>query len=107
MTAVEWLHATYTTDHYYIRPRAICQDGFSISIQAGSPNFYCTPRQYVDEYVLVELGYPSREIPNYIKPYAETKEYFSTVYPYVPIVLVNRLVAEHGGILELPQEKIE
>ena len=86
-----------------IRPRVKCADGFTFSAQAGSA-LYCTPRitlypeTWGDGYQEIELGYPSA-YDELIEEYAETDDdYTKTVYAYVPVEVVDQLVAKHGGI---------
>ena len=85
----------------YFRPtkHIMCSDGFRISVQANR-NAYCEPRE--DEawpYDEVELGYPS-ELDELIREYAEDEDTTETVFPYVPIGVVNELIDRHGGIFE-------
>lgn len=81
-----------------IRPRAIFKDGFSISIQA-SGSHYCTPRTNDDvDYTEVELGFPNYE-EELIKDFAEDDDDLTdTVYGYVPVTIVNKMIKKHGGI---------
>ena len=82
-----------------MRPRIVCNDGFSVSVQ-GSNFHYCTPRENLldDDYSEVELGYPSVE-DDVISDYAEDpRDLTQTVYPFTPIEVVEELVAKHGGI---------
>lgn len=79
-------------------PRIECEDGFCFSAQAGSA-LYSIPREEMKEskYVAYELGYPS-EPDELIEEYAEDEgDYTKTVYPYVPIEIVNGLLEKHGG----------
>lgn len=85
------------------RPRVKCADGFTFSAQAGF-GLYCTPRATLypetwgDGYQEIELGYPSA-YDELIEEYAEMDDdYTKTVYAYVPVEVVDRLVAKHGGI---------
>ena len=79
------------------RPRLLCNDGFSISVQA-SKFHYCSPRlDGAQDYEKVELGYPSHE-DELINDYAEDDDYTNTVYGYVPIEVVEKLIEKHGGI---------
>ena len=105
MTIKEFLATTIKSHKYLfsdeiiqeIRPRLFCNDGFSISVQA-SKFHYCRPRldgPQDDE--AVELGYPSDE-DELINDYAESDNYTKTVYGYVPIEVVERLIEKHGGI---------
>lgn len=85
----------------YERPRQWieCKDGFTVSVQAGE-YLYCAPRENgADEYECVELGYPSAE-DELILDYAEDPgEPTETVYGYVPIDIVVKLIEKHGGIV--------
>jgi hypothetical protein len=77
--------------------RITCKDGFSVSIQA-SARHYCRPRTDEGPWTHVELGFPNQCDPM-IEPYAEdADDPLHTVYPCVPIDLVERLVESHGGI---------
>lgn len=87
------------------RPRVICADGYSVSVQVGD-GLYSTPRNYgADYYTEVELGFPNME-DELINDYAEggyeedeTTYYTETVYPYVPVEIVDKLFEKHGGIV--------
>lgn len=105
MTVKEFL-ATTIKSHKYLfsdeiiqenRPRLYCNDGYSISVQASSFH-YCRPQlDGVQNYESVELGFPSKE-DELINDYAEGDDYTKTVYGYVPIEVVERLIEKHGGI---------
>ena len=99
MTINEFLQET----NYYgygIRPRVHCADGFSVSVQA-SQHHYCRPRiDSAEKYNAVELGYPSAA-DDLITDYAEDNSYTDTVYGYVPVEIVDRLIEKHGGIVGL------
>lgn len=81
------------------RPRVICADGYSVSMQVGD-GLYSEPREYgADYYSEVELGYPNME-DDLINSYAEDwDDYTETVYPYVPVEIVDKLFEKHGGIV--------
>ena len=103
MTVKDWLKKTVRTHTLYDeiqenRPRLCCNDGFSISVQA-SEFHYCEPRRNgVQDYESVELGFPSVE-DELINEYAEDcMNYTETVYGYVPIEIVEKLIKKHGGI---------
>ena len=87
------------TDFEQNRPRLMCADGFSVSVQA-SEYHYCTPRiNGADKYETVELGFPSAE-DSLIVDYAEEADRpTDTVYGYVPVHIVCELVEKHGGIM--------
>ncbi len=82
------------------RPRIYCKNGFNISVQA-SKHHYCKPRENIQygTYTKVELGMPSKEIPE-LEEYKEIKEEPQTmsVFPYVPIELIEKIIQENGGI---------
>jgi len=81
------------------RPRLVCKDGFSVSVQASSYH-YCSPRvDGADKYETVELGYPSTA-DQLIADYAECYDNLTnTVYGNVPVSIVNELIEKHGGIV--------
>jgi hypothetical protein len=85
----------------YERPRQWieCKDGFTVSVQAGR-GMYCHPEiSGADKYKSVELGYPSAE-DKLILDYAEDPdEPTETIYPYVPVEIVVKLIEKHGGIV--------
>jgi hypothetical protein len=70
----------------------VCRDGFQVSVQASSLH-YCIPRNNVGPYVELELGFPNGPMPDYMATYSDG----DTVWGYVPIDLVRRLIAEHDG----------
>ena len=84
-------------------PHNVCEDGFTMSVQVGY-SLYCTPKKVAKRYSAVEIGYPS-EPEELIKEYAEfapfdedTTDYTDTVYPYVPVSEVDKVLKKHGGI---------
>ena len=103
LTIQEFIASFESTDHYGRRvskPRIFCKDGWSISIQADE---YMAATKEGDEWITVELGFPSR-FDKLIKPYAEPKldrtdTYTNSVYNHVPIEVVEKLVVKHGGIV--------
>lgn len=106
MTVKDWLTKSIKVHTYYDgrcevqenRPRLYCNDGYSISVQA-SKFHYCRPRlDGLQDYESVELGFPSME-DELINEYAENDfDYTDTVYGYVPIEIVEKLIKKHGGI---------
>lgn len=83
------------------RPRVICADGFEISIQASSSH-YCEPRDnYAEKYESVELGLPNGK-EDLIMDYSEDPDYpTGTVYAYVPVEVVDKMLEKHGGIVDV------
>ena len=117
-----------------VRPRIVCNDGYSVSVQA-SEHMYCEPRytQWQNEdgwqvingnywalstiprnfetdhfipYESVELGYPSEE-DELINEYAEGDNYTSTVYGCGPIKIVEQLIEKHGGFKGVDESNIK
>ena len=83
-------------------PHIVCEDGFSMSVQVGY-SLYSTPKKVAKRYSAVEIGFPS-EPEELIKEYAESlydedeTDYTDTVYPYVPVAIVDKVLKKHGGI---------
>jgi len=86
-------------------PQIVCSDGFKMSVQVGS-SLYSTPKKVAKRYSAVEIGFPSEHEP-LIEEFAETfykedgedvTDYTDTVYPYVPVRIVDKVLKKHGGI---------
>ena len=108
------LKVTYPADEYSSLkdimtssrlPHIVCTDGFSMSVQVGY-SLYSTPKKVAKRYSAVEIGYPS-EPEELIKEWAEflpfseedeELDYTDTVYPYVPVKVVDKVLKKHGGI---------
>lgn len=88
--------ANKKSDHGRLFARIVCNDGFSISVQANE-SAYCTPRTNEGPWYKVECGFPSAP-PELIMQYAESPESpCDTVYGYVPVNLVEQLIELHGA----------
>lgn len=101
MTVKDWLAKPVGMKEIGIqekRPRLYCNDGYSVSVQASAYH-YCSPRlNGLQDYKRVELGFPSME-DELINEYADGgDDYTDTVYGYVPIEIVEKLIEKHGGI---------
>ena len=81
-------------------PKIVCVDGFKMSVQVGF-SLYSTPKKVAKRYSAVEIGFPSEHEP-LIEEFAERVEdeidYTDTVYPYVPVKIVDKVLKKHGGI---------
>jgi len=82
-------------------PQIVCVDGFKMSVQVGF-SLYSTPKKVAKRYSAVEIGFPSEHEP-LIEEFAEgsfdeTPDYTETVYPYVPVRIVDKVLKKHGGI---------
>jgi hypothetical protein len=76
-----------------LTPRLFCADGFNMSVQVSSCH-YCTPRTEEGPYHKVEVGYPSEPVPEF-EAYCDGD---NDVYGYVPVEIVDSVIAAHGGI---------
>lgn len=85
-------------------PRIVCNDGFSLSVQVGY-SLYSKPKKVAKRYSEVEIGFPS-EPESLIAEYADDWEVqgdddprlCETVYGYVPVKIVDKVLKKHGGI---------
>ena len=82
-------------------PHIVCSDGFEMSVQVGY-HLYSEPKKVAKRYSKVEVGYPSDHEP-LIEKWAENlfedmPDFTDTVYPYVPVKVVNQVLKKHGGI---------
>ena len=82
--------------HQRFLRQVVCKDGFAISVQV-SEGYYCQPREVASFYDLVECCYPTAT-PEFILEYADDVDNpTKTIYGYVPVKLVNKLINYHGG----------
>ena len=92
-------------DFQRARKRVVCADGFSMSVQ-GSQNNYCEPRTdgWKTRYSSVEIGFPSEKVEDLME-YMEDlgldddADPTDQVYPYVPAVIVCKVIANHGNMV--------
>ena len=84
-------------------PHIVCTDGFTMSVQVGY-SLYSEPKKVAKRYSKVEIGYPS-ERESLLEEYVELSifderfvDYTDTIYPYVPVKLVDKVLKKHGGI---------
>lgn len=83
-----------------VRPRVKCADGYTVSVQAGDA-CYSSPREDdANHFDKVELGYPSDEDSELIEYAVDKDRPCDTVYGYVPVELVDGVLAKHGGIVD-------
>lgn len=111
-------YSDWSSFQQFRRPFVICKDGFGVSIQA-SEDHYCEPRKsQIDmsrfsfiprwrsqirvskfkPYKSVELGFPT-EADEELIGYAENPNVpMDTVYGWVPVEIVDKVLEKHGGI---------
>lgn len=78
-----------------------CANGLSLSVQASSRH-YSDPKNDTGPYTHVEVGFPTRPVPELI-PYAEClspDDYTDAVYAYVPYDIVRQVIYVRGGMIE-------
>ena len=91
----------FETNSRTIRPSVKCEDGYQVSIQA-SEYHYCSPRESgLNKYDKVELGFPNKADEELLGYAEEPEKPTDTVYGYVPIELVDKVIMKHGGITKL------
>jgi hypothetical protein len=80
--------------------KLVCKNGLTMSVQASFFH-YCSPREdSLSHYDSVEVGYPSRKV-DALMEYAERPETpTETVYGWVPVDVINKIVDENGGLSE-------
>jgi len=84
-----------------VRPRIICQDGESVSIQAGRFAYSAPREDGLSNYSAVEAGFPSVAPPDSWLEYAEdVEELTATVYAWVPVEIAQEFIDAHDGIKE-------
>ena len=86
-------------DLYKKYERAVCEDGFSMSVQA-SFGAYCEPREDgAESYSEVEVGFPSEVEPLLMEWVESPNRPTETVYAYVPSSVVREVIEKHGGLV--------
>ena len=81
-------------------PHIVCTDGFTMSVQVGY-SLYCKPKNVAKRYSEVEIGYPSEREPlleKYVESFFVTPDFTDSIYPYVPVKVVDKILKKHGGI---------
>ena len=89
-----------------LHPMVVCADGFSMSVQANG-GAYCSPCvENAERYDEVEIGFPNESEPlilQYMEEFhrdpEERPDPTDSVYPYVPVSVVNLVLAKHGGMV--------
>ena len=115
--ALSWLIATeqrtktnvLKPDH--VRPRLVCNDGFSMSLQSG-PKHFCSLRNPTDGPMPVPSPYTDAEIwktrsgdTEFLDPIIAEYGDGDDPYGWVPLELVDTLISAHGGVLGDPKKR--
>jgi hypothetical protein len=83
-----------------IFPEIFCADGFHFSAQ-GHYGAYSHPRDdFADHYSAVEIGFPSEKEDLFMPFVMDAERPTDTVYSYVPIEVVCKVIECHGGFDE-------
>lgn len=99
----DFLKRTYSIGEYGFqetRPRIMCRDGFSMSVQA-SEGMYCLPKENLKSgnYKYCEVGFPSEPV-ELLEPY----DAGPGVFAYVPVEIIEHIIDKHGGFAEEMEE---
>ena len=81
-------------------PHIVCVDGFTMSVQVGY-SLYSKPKKVAKRYSEVEIGYPSEHeslLEKYVESPFKEPDYTDSIYPYVPVKVVDKVLKKHGGI---------
>ena len=81
-------------------PHIVCVDGFTMSVQVGD-SLYSKPKKVAKRNSEVEIGYPSEHEPlleKYVESFYKEPDYTDSIYPYVPVKVVDKVLKKHGGI---------
>ena len=79
-------------------PRIVCNDGFSMSVQASIIHC-CHPRGNQGPYSHVEIGFPKGRRPKHLWAYESLDH--DEIYFYVPVELVAKEIIFHKGTKNL------
>lgn len=80
------------------RFRVCCLDGFNVSV-VFFPGTY-SEMESDGTFVSVELGFPSQDEPLLSTLAEDSNNLSETVYPYVPVGVVDEILRKHGGIVD-------
>lgn len=90
-THATWLNPGAGIEFKLRTPPLVCADGFTMSVQASTLH-YSKPASDHGPYTHVEVGNPSATVP-------ELAFYRNGgVYAFVPVGVVDAIIAQHGGI---------
>lgn len=99
MKSFSEIHPTLKKISNYRVNALTCNDGFRMSVQA-SETHYCLPRDNEGPHYKFEVGYPSSEEPALMRYAEDPDRPTDTVYGYVPVEIIDEIIAKHGGIKE-------
>lgn len=97
MTINEFIQKNLKENYHPRLPWIECMDGFCMSVQVG-PGVYSEPSGIEKEYTHVEVGFPSVDESLLMQWIQDPTHPTQTVYPYVPVEIVDNVINKHGGI---------
>ena len=84
-------------------PPLVCRDGLKLPIQASSYH-YCSPRNHVGPWDSMELGFPSKPVPELRKWRQDLGDDYpdeECVFGWVPVDMLLKTIEKHGGCEQL------
>jgi hypothetical protein len=84
-----------------IFPRMVCSDGFEMSVQGHWGAYSCPRDDFADRYQEVEIMCKADPILDEHGGHDSGEE---RIYGYVPIEIVERVIAAHGGLADASGE---
>lgn len=94
-------------DGNVFRKRAICKDGFSISIQGSRYHRSAASKDRNRPFFNLELGFPSEPEPLMLAYADNAKKPTDTVYYNVPWSIVEEVLQKHGGIIKAQEQVLD
>lgn len=84
-------------EKFELVPHVVCNDGFTMSVQA-SKSHYCTPRiDNASEYTHVEVGFSSEHVEEFEEYLDGDRQMTDNVCGWVPLETVENVIDQHGG----------
>lgn len=83
----------------YMTRAITCKNGFTISVQA-SKHHYSRPKDSNGPWTHVECGFPSERVEELMEWADDAQTPTETVYGYVPVEVVEKVILAHGGVKE-------
>jgi hypothetical protein len=87
-------------------PPLVCRDGLKLSIQASSYH-YCEPKNHEGPWISMELGFPSRSVPELRQWRQDLGDDFpdgECVFGWVPVDMLLKTIEKHGGCDQLEEQ---
>jgi hypothetical protein len=87
-------------------PPLVCRDGLKLSVQASSSH-YCEPKNHVGPWKSMELGFPSRSVPelrSWREDLGDDSPDEECVFGWVPVDMLLKTIEKHGGCDQLEEQ---